>query len=366
MSPTLGIDGHRLAGTRSGVGRYVAELLREWADTETPFSELVVFVPEGVGTDALPPSHSFRVHELSGAGGSAFHWGLGRAARHVDLLFCPSYAAPLAYRGPFVVTVHDALSALMPPHPGLRQRLRHRSTRSSARRARHVMTVSETSRRDIATSYGVSPSRITAVPNGCGAEFFVPPTVAAAAEVRRRYMLAGSPFCLFVGKLARRRNLPTLVEAFAQARARAGMSHALVLAGDSTAAEPLGETPDFVRVTGYVPEQDLHVLYHEAEVFVYPSSYEGFGLPVLEAMAAGTPVLTARNSALAEVADEAALLVDEPRRDLLADALTTLLTDAALRERLSELGRQRARLFPWSRTASETMAVLAAVSSAAA
>ena len=339
--------------------------MREWADTETQFGEIVVFVPEGVAADALPPKHSFRVHELSGAGGAAFHWGLGRAARHVDLLFCPSYAAPLAYRGPFVVTVHDALSALMPPHPGLRQRLRHRSTRRSARRARHVITVSETSRRDVVEAYGVPQSRITAVPNGCGAEFFVPPTAAAAEDVRRRYSLAG-PFCLFVGKFARRRNLPTLVEAFAQARARAGMSHALVLAGESDAAEPLEDTPEFVRVTGYVPEQDLHVLYHEAEMFVYPSSYEGFGLPVLEAMAAGTPVLTARNSALVEVAGEAALLVDEPSRDLLADALTTLLTDAALRAQLSERGRQRARLFPWSRTASETMAVLAAVSSAAA
>ena len=75
MSPTLGIDGHRLVGARSGVGRYVAELLREWADTETQFGEIVVFVPEGVAAEALPPKHSFRVHELSGAGGTAFHWG---------------------------------------------------------------------------------------------------------------------------------------------------------------------------------------------------------------------------------------------------------------------------------------------------
>jgi glycosyltransferase involved in cell wall biosynthesis len=366
LSGTLGIDGHRLAGARSGVGRYVAELLREWAGAETPFDEIVVFAPEDLEPGTLPPAHAFRVHEVSGAGGLAFHWRLGRAARGVDLLFCPSYAAPLAYRGPFVVTVHDALSALMPPHAGLRQRLRHRSTKRSARRARHVITVSETSSSDIAEAYGVPASRITAVPNGVGAEFFVPPTAAAAEDVRRRHSLAGAPFVLFVGKFARRRNLPTLAEAFAQARARVGMSHVLVLAGESDAAGPLGETPDFVHVTGYVSEQDLHVLYHEAEVFVYPSSYEGFGLPVLEAMAAGTPVVTARNSALVEVAGDAALLVDEPRRDLLADALTRLLTDAALRRQLTEQGRQRARLFPWSRTAAETMAVLAAVSSATA
>ena len=194
----------------------------------------------------------------------------------------------------------------------------------------------------------------------------MPPTPVMAQDVRRRYSLTDTPFYLFVGKFARRRNLPVLIEAFADARARTGMSHVLVLAGDSEAGEPLEDTPDFARVTGYIPEQDLHVLYHQAEVFVYPSSYEGFGLPVLEAMAAGTPVLTARNSALVEVAGDAALLVDEPSRDLLADALTRLLTDAALREQLAERGRQHARLYPWSRTAAETMAVLAAVSSAAA
>jgi glycosyltransferase involved in cell wall biosynthesis len=365
VSGTLGIDGHRLEGDRSGVGRYVAELLREWADVQTPFAEITVFVPPEAA-EALPPHHSFTVQEVSAAGGLPYHWELGRAARNVDLLFCPSYAAPLAYRGPFVVTVHDALSALMPPHPGVHQRLRHRLTRRSARRARHVITVSEASSRDVARAYGVPRSRVTSVPNGCGAEFFVPPTPVIAEDVRRRYSLTDTPFHLFVGKFARRRNLPVLIEAFADARGRTGMSHVLVLVGDSEAAEPLEETPNFARVTGYIPEQDLHVLYHEAEVFVYPSSYEGFGLPVLEAMAAGTPVLTARNSALVEVAGDAALLVDEPSRDPLADALTRLLTDAGLREQLAERGRQRARLYPWSRTAAETMAVLAAVSSAAA
>ena len=119
-----------------------------------------------------------------------------------------------------------------------------------------------------------------------------------------------------------------------------------------------------MRVTGYLPEDELHVLYHEADAFVYPSSYEGFGLPVLEAMAAGTPVLTARNSALVEVAGDAALFVAEPGRAQLAEALTALLKDDELRARLSEQGRQRARRFPWSRTAEETMTVLASVSSA--
>ena len=365
----LGIDGHRLGGARTGVGRYVAELLREWADLESPFSEIVVFAPDGVERD-LVPAPPFRVRTLPGAGGSAFHWTLGRAARDVDLLFCPSYAAPLAYRGPFVVTVHDALSALMPPERGVRPRLRHLMTQRSARSARRVVTVSETSRRDIARCYGVPTERIVVVPNGCRREFFLAPEPSDVDDVRGRFGLEGERFCLYVGKLARRRNLAALLEAFAAARKRSGSPHLLVLVGQNTLDQPVAAAAeaagigDQVRLTGHIPDTDLHVLYHEAELFVYPSSYEGFGLPVLEAMAAGTPVLTARNSALEEVAGDAALLVDEPRVDLLAGALAELMSDDALRQRLSERGRQRAGLFPWSRTAAETMAVLAAVASA--
>jgi glycosyltransferase involved in cell wall biosynthesis len=359
---TLGIDGHRLAGSRSGVARYLSELLREWATAETPFDEIVVFVPTGTDSDALPPTHAFRVEEVSGEGSRAFHWRLGRAARHVDLLFCPSYAAPLAYRGAFVLTVHDALTTLMPLPADRRERLRHHATKRSARRALHVLTGSESSRRDICDVYGVPPTRVTVTPYGCGAEFFVPPTPARVVDVRGLYALAGVPFFLFVGKHARRRNLRVLIDAFAAARARSGAPHALVLVGAGP-FEPVGE--DFVRVTGYVSEADLHALYHEAEAFVYPSSYEGFGLPVLEAMAAGTPVLTARNSSLVEVAGDAAVFVDEPRLDALEEALTGLLTDAGLRERLAVRGKERARQFPWSRTAAQTMTTLASASSTA-
>jgi glycosyltransferase involved in cell wall biosynthesis len=358
----LGIDAHRLAGDRSGVGRYVSELLREWSRASPPFDDVVVFVPDGLDDAMLPSGHPFTVRAIGGGGSVAFHWRLARAARHVDLLFCPSYAAPLAYRGPFVVTVHDALSALLPPQSGVRQRLRHHATARSARRARHVITVSEASRRDVCREYGVTPENVTAIPNGCGAEFFVPPTPAQAALVRAHYSLMEVPYCLFVGKHARRRNLPLLAEAFTAARLRTGAPHELVLVGENVAGEEIGETGSAVRVLGYVPEADLHVLYHEAELFVYPSSYEGFGLPVLEAMASGTPVLTARNSALEEVAGDAALLVDEPTKEALADALAQLLTDEALRERLSALGRQRARQFSWERTAHATMDVLVAAS----
>jgi glycosyltransferase involved in cell wall biosynthesis len=365
----LGIDGHRLVGARTGVGRYLAELLRAWASTAVPFDDVLVYLPPGAQTDV--PFTARPVPERIGRS-AWFHWTLGRvASREVDLLFCPSYAAPFVYRGRLVVTVHDALTALMPPERGVRQRLRHEAIARSARRADRVVTVSETSKRDIERLYGVPAVRVVVVPNGCSEEFYESPTVGEIDAVRRAYGLDNLPFCLFVGKFARRRNLPVLVEAFAAARRRVGSQHILVLAGDNPLGEPVAEAAtssriaDAVRIPGHVPDSDLRALYHATDLFVYPSQYEGFGLPVLEAMASGAPVLTVRNSSLAEVADDAAFLVTEPTRAALEDGLVTLLGDEALRRHYAELGRARARLFSWRRTAEETMAVLTAASAGA-
>jgi glycosyltransferase involved in cell wall biosynthesis len=349
----------------SGVTRYLVELLRGFAELESHFSCVTVYVPGEPEAGLLPEGRPFDVRVLPGRGdpGLWAHWTLARAASGDDLLFCPSYVAPLAYRGPFVVTIHDALPAFRPAaNPSLRRRARIAAVRRSARRARLVLTPSESTKRDAERFYGVPPASVRAIPLAAGDAFRRPPSAAEAVRVRGRYGLGGDPFVLFVGKLARRRNLPVLVEAFGDARRRLGSSHRLVIAGADSlgiGAGLAGAGEDTVRLTGQLPEADLQVLYHEAELFVYPSSYEGFGLPVLEAMAAGTAVLTIANSSLAEVAGDAALVIPEPTRRGLGEAIADLLADAARRDELAERGRARAAQFSWRRTAEATLAALA-------
>ena len=285
-APTLGIDGGRLAGPVSGVPRYLAELLGEWARVPLPFSRVTLYVSAELPTGTLPVEHPFEVQVLPERIDPAIwaHVTLGRAARHDDLLFCPSYVAPIAYRAPFAVTIHDALPAFMPAsRASLRRKARIAAVRRSARRARLVLTPSESTKRDVERFYHVPPDRVRAIPLAARKPAPEPPPE-EIRTVRERYRLGPEPFLLFVGKLARRRNLPLLARAFADARARLALPHRLVLVGSDTvgvagelAALGLG---DALRLTGHIPDADLDVLYREAELFVHPSAYEGFGLPV--------------------------------------------------------------------------------------
>jgi glycosyltransferase involved in cell wall biosynthesis len=364
-APSLGVDGGRLAGPVSGVSRYVVELLRAWAEMELPFSRATVYIPKALEAGTLPDSHPFDVRLLPERVDPAVwtHWTLGRAAAADDLLFCPSYVAPLGRRRPFVVTIHDTLPAFMPAaNPSLRRRARIAGVRRAAQRARLILTPSESTKRDVEGFYRVPGERVRAIPLAADESLAEQPPDREVQATRDRYGLGRDPFVLFVGKLARRRNLPVLVEAFGDARARLGSHHRLVIVG----ADSLGLGAQLatsggaaVRLTGYVPDADLRALYHDAELFVHPSSYEGFGLPVLEAMAAGTPVLTVATSSLTEVAGDAALLVPEPTREGLAAAIAGLLADTAHRRALAELGRARAAQFSWQRTAEQTLVAVA-------
>jgi glycosyltransferase involved in cell wall biosynthesis len=232
----------------------------------------------------------------------------------------------------------------------------------SLRRARHLIAISEFTKREIIDLFQLPPERISVTHLAARPAFRILANPAALAGVRAKYGLR-DPFILCVGTVEPRKNLTRVVEAFARVR-QGGLPHVLVLAGQTYfAAKDIMATINrlhlepYVTLVGYVPDEDLPALYNSADLFVYPSLYEGFGIPVLEAMACGTPVVASNATSIPEVAGTAALLVDPRDVTALADAMVRALTDPDLRKWLHGAGIDRARQFSWDQTAAATVAV---------
>ena len=280
-----------------------------------------------------------------------------------DLLHALGFVSPVAWRGKSVVTVYD-LSFLRFPEVYNRANRMYLSTFTppSLRRADRVITISEDARRDVVELCGVAPERVTSILLAAD-ERFRPAPPEAVAAFRRRQGLA-ERFVLYQGTLQPRKNVETLVRAYALLRSQGSDDHQLVLAGPrGWQYEPIFELTqrlgleDSVRFPGFVPDDDLPLWYSSAAVFAFPSRYEGFGLPLLEAMACGAPVVSSNASSLPEVVGDAGLMVDPSDVEGLCSALRQILEDEPLRQALSVTGRARARTFSWRRVAAETVQV---------
>jgi glycosyltransferase involved in cell wall biosynthesis len=234
--------------------------------------------------------------------------------------------------------------------------------RQAVRRATSLVTVSNSTRRDLLRLHGVAPERVSVVHEAASPEFRPILDRGVLDALRARYRLP-ERFLLYVGTIEPRKNLSRLMEAFAHARA-AGIPQELVCVGPygwssrdlSSQIERLG-IASHVHFTGYVPFEDLPGLYNLGEFFVFPSLYEGFGLPVVEAMACGTPVITANTSSLSEIAADAAETVDPTSVEALTAAIRKLAEDREWREELSTRGLARARAFSWTQAARDMLAV---------
>ena len=283
----------------------------------------------------------------------------------VDLLHALAFVAPVAAPCPFVVTIYD-LSFLRYPEafrPFNRWYL-SRFTARSVERAAAIITISESTRQDVIELLGASPERVHTI--YCGVDrAFRPRPEAEVATFKASHHLPDS-FILFLGTLEPRKNVDGLIRAYARWREQDKAAPPLIVAGGKgwyytkifELVERLNLT-DFVRFPGYVPQQELSLWYNAASLFVYPSHFEGFGLPVLEAMACGTPVITSTVSSLPEVAgtDGAAWLVDPTDNEALAEAMAQMMSQPDRRVDMSARGRARAAGFQWERTARETVAV---------
>ena len=283
--------------------------------------------------------------------------------RDADVVFAPSVAVPPRRRRPLLVTVHDAAPCLFPDAFSARGLRFHRAgLAAAASRADLVLTVSQSSRAELVEHTAIPEERIRVVHNGVDVEVATDEQVEALV---RRLDLDDRPYVLWVGSLEPRKNVEALLRLPA-ALAAAGMPHRLVLAGPdgwgATAAvvgnAAASAPPGSVRLVGRVARADLAPLYRGASLFCFPSRHEGFGLPVLEAMAQGTPVLCSTASSLPEVAGPAARYVADPGAEAWAEAAVALLADAAALATLGAGGPDRAAAFPWSACARATAAAL--------
>jgi glycosyltransferase involved in cell wall biosynthesis len=265
---------------------------------------------------------------------------------------------------PTVVTIHDMSLTLYPKyHPPRRVLLNRPFVDLAARRADAIITVSHSAKRDIVRHYGLADDRVHVVTEAAAPEFHRIRDVAWLEAVRQRYGLADR-FVLYVGSIEPRKNLRLLLEAFALRSRRTELPHKLVCVGPygwlcrdiEDLVEKLG-IEHLVQFTGYVPFTDLPAIYNLAEMVAFPSIYEGFGLPVIEAMACGTPVITGRVAALVEVGGEAIEQLERLDAETLGEALVRLGRDRERRHHLSELGVVRASRYSWQRAARETLEV---------
>jgi glycosyltransferase involved in cell wall biosynthesis len=335
MSLRVGIDARAFSSPAAGVRRYVEGLTHAFAAFAQD-AELIPIASEG---PALPTNF--------GRHASALPLAIQRAK--VDVFHAPAYTAPLWGQTPVVLSVHDVSYARHPEwYPYRRDPVRRWFYRRSARRAAVIVTISEFSRQEIVAAYGIAPERIIVTPLGVS-EIFRPATTARAE----------APFLLHVGDLHARRNLGIVVRALARlpqprptlvlAGVDRGVAHQLL--DDATR---LG-VRDAIDIRGRVSDAELVTLYQQCAALVYPSRYEGFGFPLVEAMACGAPVIASNASAIPEVVGSAAVLLDPDDEAGFADAIARVLGEPAHAADLRARGLARAAQFTWEKTAARTL-----------
>ena len=349
-----------------GIGTYTQNLLRHLAriDGETEYVLLCHARDLGAGRQlgpnfrtVLEPSANYSIREQ-------IHvpWVLRR--ERPDVFHSPHYVLPPAVRCRSVVTIHDCIHLMFPQYLPNRAAYAYAkaSMWSAARQSSRILTVSEASKRDLLRFFDVPPDKIVVVYNAIDDQFSATPAE-DVARVRERYQL-DHEFVLYVGNVKPHKNLVRLIEAFDKLRGRGFDDLKLLIIGDEISKLPAlrravhqYKLHKHVRFLGFLPADTLAVLYRLAKVFVFPSLYEGFGLPPLEAMACGTPVVTSNVSSLPEVVGDAAMLIDPYDVESIADGISRVLSDPALASELRGRGILRAREFSWERSVARTRAL---------
>ena len=352
----LGINGIRLVVARSGVARCIEAFLVQLDRLEHPFHEVRVYTPSPLPADVELPSMACSVVVPSPLPSALWEQiTLPRAHGREGVLLCPSYVSPVRAAAPTMVIHHGSYEGFPQAFGWWKLNKARLAYAMSAWRSDVVTTVSEYSKRDMVRFYRLPPERIHVVPDGVDTQRFrLIPDPARLRAWRTRLFGEDAPYIAYVGKPTERRNLSALVRAFGRLKAERSIPHRLLVAGaDLPGTSPFRRVvaeaglEDHVTVLGYVTHDDMPVLYNAADVFIYPSSYEGFGMPVLEAMACGVPFIALDNTAFPEFAGGVGHLLPDAGIETLAEGIWTVLQDQELRTHMAVEGPKRAAEYDW-------------------
>lgn len=349
----VGVNAAVISGQMTGVGYHALSLVRALARVGKDIEWILMGADPS--SNSIPKGENIRTigaeRPLGGARRAAWQqWALPRLAVRagVELLYCPDYSRPVWSAAPVVNTIHDlSFYSSSPPFLPFGSRLwKGRLARVAIARSARLIADSDFIRDEILQRFRIDPQRVAVIP------------LAAEELPEQPREKAGRPFLLFVGTLETRKNLVTLIKAFAALRASGRISHRLVLVGKAgygwheiSAAIDASPFRQQIEVRGYETRQEVLRLYCSADLFVFPSLYEGFGLPLLEAMACGAPVACSRAASLPEVAGDAAQFFDPASAEDLAAAIERVLRSPELQESLRRKGKERVKQFSWDECA---------------
>lgn len=371
----ISIDAGVLLKERSGLGQYVYHLVNGLGAVDSRNEYRLIYDSFGQSIRCLPyfPYRNFSYQRIpcavkllklaSGLGRwrlPAFSQIFGTA----DIFHWPNYLLIPGGTGKHIITICDLTFLICPSyHPRFRVQAYSAGISRAASRADAILVISQQTKQDVMRYLGVAEEKIRVVYCAVSPRFR-PIIPSKRQSLLSKYSIQEEKYLLFVGNIEPRKNIVRLLEAYSQLRTQWGCSFPLILAGGQgwgntviyKKVEELSLQKE-VRFIGYVPDEDLPGLMGGAALFVYPSLYEGFGMPPLEAMACGTPVIASNSSSLPEVVGNAALMVDPHDVDGLAEAMHRALRDSALREEMRRKGLERAKCFTWEETARQTLKV---------
>jgi glycosyltransferase involved in cell wall biosynthesis len=367
----IGIDARMFRGATGGIGRYSRELIYHLATIDT-VNQYTIFLTEADLPEwelTQPNFHPVvvKASHYTSAEQTAFLQALYK--EKLDLVHFLNFNHPVLYRRPFVTTLHDLTLFHRPGgrnRTSLFRRMAYRYVFTHAiRSAKKVIAISEYTASDAVKNLGISHTKIEVIYEGRPE---TPLIDFGSKSAVQKFLGTREPYFLFVSQWREHKGIITLLNAFTEFKKKTGLSHKLVLVGNQQAADEsvkaaLVSSPfgDDVITPGFCPDDLLHSLYHHADVFVMPSEYEGFGLPIVEAFVCGTPVIAADNSSMTEIVQDAGLLFPTGDSNRLANLMEELVLNEDKANMLREKGLHRSKVFSWSKMAEKTLAVYQAV-----